>query len=80
MSEADWEVVFRSHSDVEAEVVRALLTSSGFPVVAERSGAKSMATFFGHSAFGEVVLKVPTEMAEQARELLAAPAEVEPEQ
>lgn len=75
----DWEVVFRTHSDVEMELIKGLLTTNGFPVVVEASGAKSMATFFGHSANGELVIKVPPDLAEQAIAMLNAQVE-EPEQ
>lgn len=74
-----WEIVFRTGDQVEAEIVRGLLTTSEIPVVVEAKGLKSMAVFFGHSASGELVLKVPPDMADLARELLAAKAEPESE-
>lgn len=77
--ESKWEVVFRTGNQVEAEIVRGLLTTSNIPVVVEAKGLKSMVTLFGNSASGELLLKVPPDLADLARDLLAAEAETETE-
>lgn len=68
----EWEVVFRTGDQVEAEVVKGLLVTSDIPVIVEAKGLKSMPIFFGHAASGELLLKVPPDQAELARALLAA--------
>lgn len=76
----DWEVVFETGDQVEAELVRGLLATSDIPVVMEYKGLKSMQTFFGAGAPGQLQLKVPPDHADLARELLASQAEfTEPE-
>jgi len=72
---AEWEEVFQTGDQVEAEVVRGLLVTSDIPVVVEYKGWKSMQTFFGSGAPGQLVLKVPPDQAALARELLASKAE-----
>jgi hypothetical protein len=78
--EANWEEVFRTVAQVEMELIRGLLETSGFPVVVKATGLKSMPVIFGAAAYGEWILKVPPELAEQARELLAAQVEMPDEQ
>ncbi len=72
---ANWEVVFETGEQVEAELVRGLLATSDIPVVMEYKGWKSMQTFFGAGAPGQLVLKVPPDHADLARELIASKAE-----
>lgn len=71
----EWEEIFRTGDDVEAEMVRGLLEMNGFPVVVESKGLKALPTIFGHAASGERILRVPPDMAEAAREFLAAAPE-----
>lgn len=73
----NWPVVFRTVDQVEAELIRGLLVTSEIPVILEAKGLKSMATFFGHSANGELLIKVPPDLEELALQLLAAPADME---
>jgi hypothetical protein len=63
-----WEPVAEV-SAMEAEVLRAALDSAGIPVV---SRGETVGTIFALSAteLGQVVLLVPSERAEEARELL----------
>ena len=75
----DWEVVFRTAQQVEMELIRGLLETNGFPVVVQATGLKSMPVIFGAAAYGEWILKVPPDRAEQARELLAARADMDEE-
>lgn len=73
---ADWEEVFRTVEPMEMELIRGLLETNGFPVELKATGLKSMPVIFGAAAYGEWILKVPPDVAEQARELLAARAEM----
>lgn len=76
MANADWEVVFTTSDQVEAEVVRGLLVTSGIEVVVVRRGLKAFETFLGATAAGTLELKVPPDRAEEAAALLeAAPEE-----
>lgn len=77
-SKEGWVEVFRTHDQMEAELIKGLLTTNGFPVVVQPKGAKTMPVIFGHSAPGQLVLTVPSELAEQARALLEAEVEEEP--
>lgn len=78
MVRANWTEVFRTGDDVEAELVRALLEANGFPVVVEAKGQKAIPAIFGTTANGELILRVPPDMADQAIELLNAETEEEP--
>jgi|GEM_PF-6184180 len=76
-----WEIVYNTHDELDCEFAKGLLSTNGFPVVMERRGAKTLAGIFGHAAaLGELVLKVPPDVAEQAKALLAARAEMEDEE
>lgn len=79
MDKAGWEIVFSTGNQVEAELMRGLLVTSDIPVVMEATGLKAMPIFFGHAAVGDLVLKVPPDLAELAAQLLAAEIEAEPE-
>jgi hypothetical protein len=79
MSGGDWPVVFSTGDQVEAEVVRGLLESSGIPVIAVRHGLKRFEPWLGATASGSIDLKVPPDRAEEAREILAAPPQDEEE-
>jgi hypothetical protein len=70
-----WEEVFRTGEQVEMELIRGLLETNGFPVVVEAKGLKSMPVIFGHASYGEWILKVPPDHADQARAMLAAKPE-----
>lgn len=72
-----WPVVFRTVDQVEAEFIRGLLVTSEIPVIVEAKGLKSMSIFFGHSANGELLIKVPPDREEFALQLLSAPADME---
>lgn len=76
----DWVVVLRTSDQVEAELVKGLLTTSGIPVVMEARGFKALAAILGHGAGGELLLKVPPDLAQLARDLLNAETEAEPEE
>lgn len=71
-----WEEVFATSDQVEAELVRGLLDTSGIPVVIEAKGLKAMPTYFGHAAYGELILKVPPDQVDLALALLAARPEL----
>lgn len=76
----DWVVVLRTSDQVEAELVKGLLTTSGIPVVMEARGFKALAPILGHGAGGELLLKVPPDLAQLAKDLLEAETEAEPEE
>lgn len=69
---ADWEEVFVATEPMEAELVKGLLKSAGIPVVVEASGLKAMPEIFGHSAPGQLRLKVPPDQVELALAILRA--------
>lgn len=69
---ADWICVFTSADDFEAEVVRGLLEGSDIQVVVFRHGFKALHPILGHTARGEVELRVPPDQADLARAILSA--------
>lgn len=71
-----WPVVFETGDQIEAELIRGLLTSAEIPVVLSTSGLKTMAVFLGHSAPGRILLKVPPDQEALAREILSAQVEM----
>ncbi len=79
MDKANWEVVYRTGSHVEAEVVRGLLNTSNIPVYVEATGQKALPMFFGQSAIGELLLRVPPDLADLAAELIASKVDPESE-
>lgn len=80
MGYADWVEVFVTHDQMEMEMIKGLLASNGFEVVVEAKDWKQMPVIFGHAAKGELVIKVPPDMAEAAIALLEADAEMPPEE
>lgn len=73
--EQEWEEVFRTDSDIEAEFIKGLLATAAIPVYVEAHGAKTMPYIFGTSGFGQLVLKVPPDLAELAQAILQAKAQ-----
>lgn len=73
---ADWEEVYIATESLEAEMLKGLLESAGIPVVIEPRGLKAMPGIFGHSAPGQLRLKVPPDRAELALAILRAEFEV----
>lgn len=74
---ADWKVVFTTSDQVEAEVVRGLLETSGIDVIVVRRGLKALEPFLGATAAGTLELKVPPDRADEAIALLEAEPEEE---
>lgn len=72
-----WVEVYRTSEPLEAEFIKGLLTTGEIPVVIEAKGLKAMPYFFGHASSGELVVLVPPDQAELAREILAAQPEQE---
>jgi len=64
------EVVFLAMGEAEAQQVRGFLEANGIPVF-ERGEALRITHGFTMDGLGQVELRVPLEMAEGARELLA---------
>ncbi|MDF2629379.1 MAG: hypothetical protein K0R39_3210 [Symbiobacteriaceae bacterium] len=80
MSTTDWVQVFETGDDLQMEFVRGLLTTNGVPVVVQRTGAKDLGMIFGAAATGSLILRVPPDLEQQARDLLeSGPAEAEAE-
>lgn len=72
----EWVVIFTAANQVEAELIRGLLEGSQIPVIIEARGPQAMPFFFGQTALGgELLVKVPPDQADFARELLAAQVE-----
>ena len=67
------EVVYRAYGQIEAEVVKGRLEASGIPAALDGEAAGQL---FGITVtdLGEIRILVPTERAEEARELLKAEA------
>ena len=75
----EWVEVFRTHDQMEAEFFKGLLQTNSIPVILEPKGLKALPGIFGHAALGQLVLKVPPDLAELAQQILAAPIQEEPE-
>lgn len=73
----EWVEVFITHDQMEAEFMKGLLETSSIPVVVEAKGLKAMPFYFGHSALGQLILKVPPDRADLAKALLEARVEEE---
>ncbi|MFZ5813861.1 MAG: putative signal transducing protein [Bacillota bacterium] len=73
----EWVEVFRTTDQIEAEFMKGLLETSQIPVLMEAKGLKAMPYIFGHAASGQLLLKVPPDLAELARQILEAEAEPE---
>ena len=70
--------VYRSSSDMEAQVIKSLLESFGIPCLL-KSNAVASVHMFAVDGMGEVRVMVLDSMSEKARELIAAKS-VEPGQ
>lgn len=77
MSEHEWEVVFTTGDQMEAQVVRGLLEVSGIQVIAVARGLKRFEPFLGATASGTIDLKVPPDRLEEALAILQAEPESE---
>jgi hypothetical protein len=73
----DWVEVYTATSELDAELVKGLLATERIPVIVEAHGFKAMPYIFGTSGVGQLVLKVPPDLAHLAREILQA--QVQPE-
>jgi hypothetical protein len=78
MSE-EWEAVFSTVSQVEAQIVRGLLETNGFTVLVRTTGLKQLAFIYGDAAIGEIILLVPPSQVDEALGLLSAEPEPESE-
>jgi ribonuclease III len=65
----DWPVVFRTHSEIEASIVRGLLEAHGIDSIPSASPAPS--TFPFSDGLAEVRVSVPADFADQARRVIA---------
>jgi len=72
----DWPVVFRTHSEIEASIVRGLLEAHGIDSIPSASPAPS--TFPFNDGLAEVRVTVPAEFADQARRVIAEHLEQAP--
>jgi ribonuclease-3 len=72
----DWPVVFRTHSEIEASIVRGLLEAHGIDSIPSASPAPS--TFPFNDGLAEVRVAVPPELADQARRVIAEHVEQAP--
>jgi hypothetical protein len=80
MSKDGWIEVYRTGEELQMELVRGLLTTSGIPVTVQAEGAKGIGVILGARANGTLILRVPPDKAELALDLLGAPLlEEEPE-
>lgn len=73
----EWVEVFRTHDQMEAEFFKGLLQTNSIPVILEARGLKALPGIFGHAALGQLVLRVPPDLADLAEQLLAAPVQEE---
>ncbi len=72
-----FEVVYRALGSLQAEVIKGRLEASGIPALLD---AESTILPFSVPDMGEVRILVPSERAEEARELLGAEASEEEEE
>jgi hypothetical protein len=72
-----FELVYRASGSMEAEVIKGRLEASGIPALLD---AESQMLPFSVSNMGEVRILVPSERAEEARELLGAEGDEEDEE
>lgn len=72
----DWPVVFRTHSEIEASIVRGLLETHGIESIPSASPAPS--TFPFRKGLAEVCVTVPADRAEQALRVIAEHREQAP--
>src|SRR6185436_18067420 len=72
----DWPVVFRTHSEIEASIVRGLLEAHGIDSIP--SAGPDPSTFPFRKGLSEVHVTVPADMAEQALRLIAEHREQAP--
>jgi ribonuclease-3 len=66
----DWPVVFRTHSEIEASIVRGLLDTHGIDSIPSAGPAPSVFPF-NVDGLVEVRVAVPAELAEEARRIIA---------
>jgi len=72
-----FELVYRASGSMEAEVIKGRLEASGIPALLD---AESQMLPFSVSNMGEVRILVPSDRAEEARELLGAEGDEEDEE
>ena len=65
----NWPVVFRTHSEIEASIVRGLLEAHGIDSIPSASPAPS--TFPFNDGLAEVRVTVPADLADHARRVIA---------
>lgn len=75
----DWVEVYRATTELDAEFVKGLLATGSIPVIVEARGFKAMPYIFGTSGLGQLILKVPPDLADLAREILEAKVQLEEE-
>jgi ribonuclease III len=68
----DWPVIFRTHSDIEASVVRGLLDTHGIHSIASAGPGHTHSVFpFNAQGLLEIRVAVPPELADDARRIIA---------
>ena len=67
---ADWPIIFRTWSDIEASVVVGLLEAHGIPVLRPAAGMTQQVFPLYVEGSGEVRLSVPPDRAEEAEQLI----------
>ena len=67
----DRNIVFKTHSQVEASVIQSILESNDIEVFVYKESVNTMYGFFS-STIGGVQLGVPAEQAERATEIIEA--------
>lgn len=69
MSEHNWEVIEKVSGELQGELLRGLFEAQGIPVTLNQEGA-GRAYGIGIGALGLVQILVPSNFAEQARQIL----------
>lgn len=72
INEPKWERVETVSGDIYPELIRGLLESSGIPVILSQEGAGKSAYHFSFGPLSKVEIIVPSELLDQARELIDA--------
>src|SRR6188474_3275342 len=67
----DWPVVFRTHSEIEASIVRGLLETHGIDTIPSTGPASSTIFPFNAQGLVEVCIAVPPDLSAEATRIIA---------